>query len=210
MKTKEIIDLIKFARFGGPGSGPQKGDGNSDSEQGGEIPKTSPISQEQERMARITGASEINPPSNAEELNKLGEEKGLVPPYADPLLNYYSQATTQDDRVKETIGMLENMGIAKSDINHSTSQTSYGQSDYIRVQGADGEQIKIRISDHSVTNTARMSEETHISNFDMGRKLYQVEQKVFPKRFDELKKIKVRTPNGIVDKPLLARKKTKK
>jgi len=210
MKKEELIELIRFVRFGGPGSGPQGGEGNSNSEQGGEIPKTSPTSPEQERMARMAGASEINPPSNADELNKLGEEKGLIPSYADPLVNYYSQAKTQDDRVTETIGMLENMGIPKSEINHSTSQTSYGQSDYIRVTAADGEQIKIRISDHSVTNASRMTEETHISNFDMGRKLYEVEQKVYPKRFDELKKIKVRTPNGIVDKPLLARKKTKK
>lgn len=210
MDILKIIELIKFARFGGPGSGPQGGGGSSESEQGGEIPKTTPISQEQERMARITGASEINPPSNAEELNKLGDEKGLIAPYADPLVNYYSQAKTQDERVTETIGMLENMGIPKSDINHSTSQTSAGQSDYIRVTAADGEQIKIRVSDHAVSNTTRMSEEVHIANFNMGRKLYEVEQKVYPKRFDELKKIKVRTPNGIVDKPLLARKKTKK
>jgi hypothetical protein len=41
----------------------------------------------------------------------------------------------------------------------------------------------------------------------MGRKLYEIEQKVFPKRFDELKKVKVKTPNGIIEKPLLARKK---
>jgi hypothetical protein len=204
---EDIINIVKNV-FGGPGSGrTPEGGNNSDSEQGGQIPKTSPISDEQARMARVAGASEANPPSNADELNKLGEEKGLIPSYSDPLVNYYSQATTQDERVNETIAMLEKIGIPKSEINSSTSQTSAGQSDYIRVQGADGERIKIRISDHSVSNATRLSEETHIANFNMGRKLYEIEQKVFPKRFDELKKIKVKTPNGIIEKPLLARKK---
>jgi len=209
-KKNELIKLIRHVKFGGPGSGrTPEGGSNSDSEQGGEIPKTSPISDEQARMAKLTGVSEANPPSNADELNKLGEEKGLIPSYSDPLVNYYSQATTQEERVNETIGMLEKIGIPKSEINSSTSQTNAGQSDYIRVKGADGEQIKIRISDHGVSNATRMSEETHISNFNMGRKLYEIEQKVFPKRFDELKKVKVKTPNGIIEKPVLARKKKK-
>jgi len=190
--------------FGGPGSGRNPEEGG-DSESSNNIPKTEP-NEEQIIMGRLIGGSNINPPSNAEELNSLGETTGTIPPYKDELVNYYSQAKTQNERVDETINMLHSMGIPKSSINSSTSNTDAGQSDYIRIEGADGEKIKIRISDHSVSNASRMANEIHIDKNNMGRKLYEVEQKVYPNRFKELKKIKVKTPNGIIEKPLMARK----
>lgn len=82
---------------------------------------------------------------------------------------------------------LERKGIKS---NYSTSHTDYGTSCYFTFykDSESLEHLKIRVSDHSVTNSYRMAEEMHVSDMDVDVEKAEsvaesVEFYLFPERF---------------------------
>lgn len=158
------IKLIRQIRFGGPGSGPQGGDGgdneNSGDNGGGSI---------------ITASED---PVNTYTSDKIGRA------LADEMHN-----------------KLKELGI--TDIsNVIESHTDYGNSNYITIRGTEAEDykdaIKIRISDHSVTNIGRMFGEVHVNVKNIGNQLYAIEKTRHPERF-EPKKFTIKTTNKVTN-----------
>ena len=107
---------------------------------------------------------------------------------------FSSVALAQNSQNSKFAGPYAQFGVGYQTASPSFSNTSLS---------AAGQSLSPNIS---VSNASRMANEIHIDKNNMGRKLYEVEQKVYPNRFKELKKIKVKTPNGIIEKPLMARK----
>ena len=72
---------------------------------------------------------------------------------------------------------------------YNTSDGDYGVSHYLYAYDNKGNQYKVRVSDHSVTNVVRMSNEIHVQlsvNWEdnLNRTLEKLEKTLFPERFD--------------------------
>jgi hypothetical protein len=75
------------------------------------------------------------------------------------------------------------------DGSYNTSDGDYGVSHYLFAYDNKGNQYKVRISDHSVTNVVRMSNEIHVNvsvNWEdnLNKTLERLEKTLFPERFD--------------------------
>jgi len=101
-----------------------------------------------------------------------------------------------DNLSKDVLLKLKERGFSVSGINKS--KTAYGESHYITVYDVNGEDFKVRISDHSVTNIDRLRNEIHISNKDnsidiaiakleliRGDKFFSISKKQEVKRYTE-------------------------
>ena len=71
--------------------------------------------------------------------------------------------------------------------NYSTSDTDYGTSCYFTFYKSSEslDKLKVRVSDHSVTNVDRMNDEmlVNASNFDVNRVVDAIEFYLHPERF---------------------------
>lgn len=95
---------------------------------------------------------------------------------------------TVQQQAENVIEIIKSIGFDCSD-NFSVSNTDYGTSCYLRIYTdklVDGS-IKVRVSDHSVSNPFRMSSEILIDRFyneeQIKNALLFIEQIVFPERF---------------------------
>lgn len=85
--------------------------------------------------------------------------------------------------VKQTILDLEkallNIGVDNNDIKIVHSETNFGKSSYLYVNG-----LKVRSSDHS-TGSTRLLEEYHIGYINFNDIVLQLEIRLFPGRFEQ-------------------------
>ena len=76
---------------------------------------------------------------------------------------------------------LLSRGLSEDMVRFSVSKTDYGCSCYMNIT----DDIKIRISDHSVENRDRMSNYIHINwDDDISKKADNIERLIFPDRFE--------------------------
>ena len=117
----------------------------------------------------------------------------------DPIGTWDAHAINDEDRFKKMVNKLEEVGFEKGAIGTSISKTDYGESYYIfpdKLKDGGGDDIKIRISDHSVSNIDRMRNEYHAIRGKEGQAIKDVEYYFYSERFLK-KKIKVNVTNRI-------------
>jgi hypothetical protein len=122
---------------GGPGSGPRPGGGK------GSKKKSS------------GGGS-----SGGGTDNDLGDEQYMTT--TNMISRITGKATVIIDPAKTTPKIRSNVeDIVGKKLNMSTSKTNYGTSNYLNITKGE-KSLKVRISDHSVTNIDRMNNEVHL------------------------------------------------
>ena len=95
--------------------------------------------------------------------------------------------TTIESIIKKVAKKINEFGL-ECDGKYNTSNSDYGLSIYMYAYDKKGNQYKVRISDHSVANVARMANEIHVNISDtwelnLGKTLSRLEKVIFPDRF---------------------------
>lgn len=74
---------------------------------------------------------------------------------------------------------LESLGI--NDFRYSDSETDFGKSSYLIADG-----LKVRCSDHSISNIGRMSSEIPLFSFNFTEVVQKIERFYFPERYQKI------------------------
>ena len=103
------------------------------------------------------------------------------------LSNYISNEKDNEKLAKELSNKLKEVGF-KIPGNISESNTDFGTSYYVNAIDNNGNNFKFRISDHSVSNIYRLTEEFHVDRLNIGQKIVEAEKIAFPERFNIVSK----------------------
>lgn len=74
---------------------------------------------------------------------------------------------------------LESLGI--NDFRYSDSETNFGKSSYLLADG-----IKVRCSDHDISNIDRMRNEIRLFSFNFTEVVQEIERFYFPERYQKV------------------------
>lgn len=122
--------------------------------------------------------------------NESTNKSDSLPSKIEDIHTYKANPQTGNEGLaNETHDILTKMGLNPGNI--SVSETPSGTSRYISVPlDKDGNKIKIRISDHSVSNVVRMANEVHLNHDNIGEELQKVEKTIHPEKYEPSKRYK--------------------